>query len=72
MLENAKDLHKEDDILNMGEVLLERSEREKGYPNLNDLENCYNQVKINFEPNFEKRLIQIYKINGPGKANDSH
>ena len=42
MLENAKDIHREDDILNMGESILEKSEKEKGYPGLSGLENGYN------------------------------
>lgn len=42
MLENAKDIHCEDDILNMGEAILEKTEKQKGYPGLNGLENSYN------------------------------
>lgn len=72
MLENAKDLHREDDILNMGEGILEKVEKKRGYPTLNGLESGYNQVKVSFEPNIEKKLASICKIIGSGKANDSN
>lgn len=45
-----------DDILNLGEQLLDRSEKQRGYPSLNGMETQYSQVKLIFEPNFEKRL----------------
>jgi hypothetical protein len=74
MLESAKDIHRDDDILNMGESLLEKSEKEKGYPNLQGLESGYNQVRVSFEPHLEKKLAPICKIIGPGQqvGNDSN
>jgi len=52
----------------MGEQLLDKSEKQRGYPSLSGMETQYSQVKLVFEPNFEKRLQGIAKVLGPGQT----
>lgn len=51
-----------DDILNAGEALLEKLEKEKGYPALNGMEQAYSQVKVHFDPALEKKLQGIARV----------
>ena len=69
---NLLDCSQADDILIHGEQILERNERSKGYPSLNVLEGQYNQVKVAFEPNFEKRLVNLTQVIGYGATNSQH
>jgi hypothetical protein len=62
MVENKKSTSVADDILNSGEKLIEKFEKQKGYPSLNGMEASYNQVKVHFEPNLEKKLANIAKV----------
>ena len=61
MIDNKKSSTAED-ILNQGEHLIERAEKEKGFPSLNALESSYNQVKFYFETNLEKKLGAIARV----------
>lgn len=45
--------------------MLEKGEKEKGYPSLNGMENNYNLVRVYFEPNLDKKLSTICKVIGP-------
>jgi hypothetical protein len=51
-----------------GEAVLDRNEKAKGFPSLIGLENQYNQVKVVFEPIFEKRLVNLAQIVPFGQA----
>lgn len=65
------DVHRKslaDDILNLGEHLIDRAEKQKNYPGLNGLEAQYNQVKVVFEPKFENVLSNIAKVVGFGQS----
>lgn len=42
--------------------MIEKFEKQKGYPSLNGLEASYNQVKVHFEPNLDKKLAGIAKV----------
>jgi hypothetical protein len=53
-----------DDLLNNGEKLLEKAEREKGFTSLNGIDTLYSQVRLHFDPNFEKNLSKICKVIG--------
>jgi hypothetical protein len=61
MIDNKKN-SVADDILNMGEQLIERAEKEKGFLSLNSLETFYNQVKFWSDPNLDKKLASIAKV----------
>ena len=61
MIDNKKS-STADDILNQGEHLIERAEKETGFPSLNALESSYNQVKFYFETNLEKKLGAIARV----------
>ena len=53
------DQNEADELLEGGERVLERNERESGYPMLQGLEKEYGQVKVVFEGHFEKRLTGL-------------
>ena len=54
----------QDDILCMGEIILDKNEKQKGFPSLIGLDQQYSQVKVIFEPNFERRLVNLAHIVG--------
>lgn len=56
------DSNEADAILENGEAVLDRNEKKKGYPSLIGLDALYNQVKVVFEPNFEKRITNLAHI----------
>jgi hypothetical protein len=56
------DCNSADDILDQGEQILNRNEKEKGFPSLIGLDQQYNQVRVIFEPNFDKRLINLARV----------
>lgn len=58
------DCREGDDILNQGETVLDRNDKQKDFPSLNGLENQYNLVKVVFDPNFEKRLVNLAHVVG--------
>ena len=53
-----------DESLNKGEHLLEASEKVKGYPSLNGLQQFYNQVRLHFEPNVQSKFSLLGKVIG--------
>lgn len=59
---DGKNSQSPDDILSQGEQLIEKAEKEKGFPGLNKLESAYSQVKFYFDPNLEKKLGAIAKV----------
>jgi len=59
---DAKKNSAADDILNAGELLIERMEKEKGYPSLNSMDATCSQVKVFFDPNLEKKLQGIARV----------
>lgn len=52
---NVKD-NVADELLNSGEQILDKAEKQKNFPSLNGLETSYSQVKVHFDPNFEKNI----------------
>ena len=66
MIESSKDANNKDDILNQGDALLEKIEKEKDFPSLNGLEAQYSLVKFQFDPSVEKKFPSICKVTGPG------
>jgi hypothetical protein len=46
--------------------VLDRNEKQKEFPSLIGLENIYNQVKVAFDPNFERRLVNLAQVVGLG------
>eukprot|EP00347_Sterkiella_histriomuscorum_P008603 403344461 len=60
-----------DGILNYGEQILDKAEKQKGFPSLNGFETQYNQVKLSFDQTFEKKLQNIAKVIGPGQQDFS-
>ncbi len=43
-------------------MVLDRNEKQRGFPSLSGMETQYNQVRVVFEPNFEKRLVGLATI----------
>lgn len=52
--------------------MIEKNEKLKGYPSLSGLESQYNQVRVIFEPNFERRLQNLVVLLGQGHAENSY
>lgn len=42
--------------------MIEKAEKQKGFPSLNGLESAYSQVKLHFDPNLEKKLVGIARV----------
>ncbi|CDW91449.1 achain crystal structure of engineered northeast structural genomics consortium target [Stylonychia lemnae] len=56
MIENKKN-NLADEILNCGEQILDKVEKQRGFPSLNGMENSYGTVKVAFDPNVEKKFF---------------
>eukprot|EP00347_Sterkiella_histriomuscorum_P020077 403339189 len=61
MIDNKR-VNYAEDILLQGENLLEKTEREKGFPSLNGLDQSYGTVKVSFDPTVDKKLQNIAKV----------
>lgn len=72
MIEGGTSTTAADDILNLGEMIIDKNEKQKGYPSLQGLEAQYSQVKVAFEPNFERRLVNLAHIIGFGQVENSY
>ena len=51
--------------------MLDRNEKQKEFPSLIGLENIYNQVKVAFDPNFDRRLVNLAQVVGLGAQSEN-
>ena len=72
MIDGGNSTTAADDILNLGEMIIDKNEKQKGYPSLQGLEAQYSQVRVSFEPNFERRLVNLATIIGFGQVENSY
>ena len=62
---------KTDEVLNEGDRVIDRAEKQKGFPSLNGLESTYNLVRLSFDQHFDRKLVNIARVLGPGQTESS-
>ncbi len=68
---DCKDSTLAEDILNQGEALFEKSEKVKGFPTLSNLETQLAKVRVDFDPDLEKKLQNIARIKIVGRGDST-